>query len=471
MQGFMSGEASMCWSRRTSVTHFKAVLLGTALAFPLAVSAHAMTLQEAIQQAISTNPDIGVVASNREAVDQELRQARGLYLPQVDVAAGIGYATYNDPTSRATGGDTTETIRRESSITLQQRLFDGFEAGATVEREMARVESAANRVMENSSVLALDAIGAYLEVLRQRDLVRLAEDNVAYHSQVLDAQRARLQGGGGSEADVDQTEARASRARNTLITTLQDLRVAEAIFTRIIGSFPGNDLTYPEFPSGSLPGDVDSAVQTAVRNNPTTKIFEADVKTAEAEVELSEVPMYPAVTLEAETSYNDGDTALDTYTFDNQLMVRVRWNIFRGGIDRAARQEALFRLTESKNRRYQSVLDSQREMRRSWFELEAARDSIDALEDARDFNRSTLAAYEQQFEVAQRTLLDVLDAENELFVSEGQLITAQTNEQLASYRILAVGGSLLDTLGVSAPKQAVVEHKSWIDGLKDTADN
>ena len=332
---------------------------------------------------------------------------------------------------------------------------------------MARVESAANRVMENSSVLALDAIGAYLEVLRQRDLVRLAEDNVAYHGQVLDAQRARLQGGGGSEADVDQTEARASRARNTLITTLQDLRVAEAIFTRIVGSFPGNDLTYPEFPASSLPGDLDSAVQLAVRNNPTTKIFEADVRTAEAEVELSEVPLYPAITLEAQTQYNEGDSALDTYTFDNQLMVRVRWNIFRGGIDRAARQEALFRLTESKNRRYSSVLDSQREMRRSWFELEAARDSIDALEDARDFNRSTLGAYEQQFEVAQRTLLDVLDAENELFVSEGQLITAQTNEQLASYRILAVGGTLMETLGVTAPEQAVVEHKSWIDGLAD----
>src|SRR3546814_10045360 len=105
---------------------------------------------------------------------------------------------------------------------------------------MARVESAANRVMENSEVLALDAIGSYLEVLRQRDLVRLAEDNVAYHSQVLDAQRARLEGGGGSEADVDQTEGRASRAQNTLIETLQDLRISEAIFARIIGSFPGD---------------------------------------------------------------------------------------------------------------------------------------------------------------------------------------------------------------------------------------
>jgi len=426
-----------------------------------------MTLQEAVQQAIATNPDIGIVASNREAVDQELRQARGLYLPQIDVAAGVGVASYNDLTSRATGSDSEETFRRESSITLQQRLFDGFEAGATVEREMARVESAASRVLENSEVLALDAIGAYLEVLRQRDLVRLAEDNVAYHGQVLDAQRSRLEGGGGSEADVDQTEARASRARNTLIEQLQDLRVSEAIYTRIVGSFPGNDLSYPEFPASSLPGDLDEAVQLAVRNNPTTKIFEADVRTAEAEVELSEVPLYPAVTLEAQTEYNDGADSNDTYEFNNQLMVRVRWNLFRGGIDRAARQEALFRLTESKNRRYRSVLESQQEMRRSWFELEAARDSIEALEDSRDFNRSTLGAYEQQFEVAQRTLLDVLDAENELFTSEGQLITAQTNEQLASYRILAVGGVLLETLGVSAPEQAVVEHKSWIDGLAD----
>ncbi len=468
MQGFMSGEASMRWSRSTSFNHFKAALLGSALVFPLALSANAMTLQEAVHQAIATNPDIGIVASNREAVDQELRQARGLYLPQIDVAAGIGLENFNDTTSRANNnGDTEGTTRQESSITLQQRLFDGFEAGATVEREMARVESAASRVMENSEVLALDAIGVYLEVLRQRDLVRLAEDNVAYHLQVLDSQRARLEGGGGSVADVDQTEARVARAQNSLITTLQDLRDAEAVFTRIIGSFPSNDLTYPEFPAASLPTDIDGAVQLAVRNNPTTKIFEADVRTAEAEIELAEVPLYPAITLEAQSEYNDGTSALDTYEFNNQVMVRVRWNLFRGGIDRAARQEALFRLTESKNRRYRSVLEAQREMRSSWFALEGNRDSIVALEAARDFNRLTLAAYEQQFEVAQRTLLDVLDAENELFTSEGQLITAQTNEQLASYRILGVGGVLLETLGVSAPEQAVVEHKSWAEGLVD----
>lgn len=468
MQCFESGETSMRWSRRTSINTLKAALLAGALTFPLALPASAMSLQEAVAQAIATNPDIGIVASNREAVDQELRQARGLYLPQIDFAAGLGLQSFNDSVSRADGTDDTQNnLGQETSVTLQQRIFDGFEAGATVEREQARVESAANRVLENSEVLALDAIGVYLEVLRQRDLVKLAEDNVAYHIQVLESQRQRLAGGGGSQADVDQTEARGARAENTLIETLNDLRDAEAVFTRIIGSFPGTDLTYPEFPAASLPGDLDSAVQLAVRNNPTTRIFEADVRTAEAEIELSEVPFYPAVTLEALTEYNDGTSATDTYEFNNQVMFRVRWNIFRGGIDRAARQEALFRLTESKNRRYRSVLESQQEMRTSWFALEAARSSIEALEDARDFNRATLDAYEQQFEVAQRTLLDVLDAENELFVSEGQLVTAQTNEQLASYRILGVGGVLLETIGVSAPEQAVVEQKSWAEGLVD----
>src|SRR3546814_15009798 len=118
---------------------------------------------------------------------------------------------------------------------------------------------------------------------------------------------------------------------------------------------------------------------------------------------VSEAPLYPAVTLEAQSEYNDGTSALDTYEFNNQLMVRVRWNLFRGGIDRAARQEALFRLTESKNRRYRSVLEAQRELRRSWYELAAAGDSLGALDDARAIHTWPMGAYAQQLEVAQRT--------------------------------------------------------------------
>ena len=446
---------------------FKAALLATALVLPAAMPAHAISLIEAVDQALSTNPDIGVVASNREAIDEELRQARGLWLPQVDGALGIGKERTNDRSTRADANVSGEALtlrREEASLTVQQRIFDGFEANSTIEREKARVESAARRVEENAEFLGLDAIGAYLEVVRQRELVRLAEQNLEIHLTILDAVRQRLAGGGGSRADVVQTEARAARARATLTETLNDLRDGEASFTRIIGQFP-DALEPVEFPQGALPPDLDTAVALAGKNNPTIKIFEADVRSSNAEVSLAEAPFYPSVTLEGESEYNENRDGINTYEFNNQIMLRLRWNLFRGGIDRAARQEALARVAENKNRRLGSYLEAQREMRQSWFALEANRQRVEDLTDAVRFNSETRDAYRQQFEVAQRTLLDVLDAENELFVSSGQLVTAQTNELLASYRILAVGGVLLDTMNVRLPEQTVVEHKNWLEGL------
>ena len=460
------GGEIMRLAQKRAILYAKAALLGTALLFPGTMAAQAVSLNEAIELAISTNPDIGIVASNREAVDEELKQARGLYLPQIDVAAGIGRESTNDRTTRARVGsrDTLYLTRQEASITLQQRIFDGFETDSTVNREKARVESAANRVHENAEFLALDVIGAYVEVLRQRELVRLAEENLRVHLGILDSLKQRLAGGGGSRADVAQTEARSARARATLTQTLNDLRDSEAAYTRIIGQFP-DQLEAPEFPEGVLPGDLDEAVSLAGTNNPTTKIFEADVRSANAEVSLAEVPLYPAVTLEAESEYNDGRDGIDTYEFNNQVMLRLRWNLFRGGIDRANRQEQLSRLAESKNRRLRSFLEAQQEMRQSWFALEASRQRVEDLSDSVKFNMETRDAYRQQFEVAQRTLLDVLDAENELFVSSGQLVSAQTNELLASYRILAVGGMLMGTLNIAPPQQAVVQHTNWWEGI------
>jgi adhesin transport system outer membrane protein len=200
-------------------------------------------------------------------------------------------------------------------------------------------------------------------------------------------------------------------------------------------------------------------------DNPTVEIFEADVRSTEAEVGISESPFYPQVNFEAQSAYTDNADGTSDYEINHNFMVRLRWNIFRGGIDKAARQEALARMNEAKNRRHASLVEAQREMRNSWFALEGNRQQVEDLTDAVEFSRETRDAYREQFDVAQRTLLDVLDAENELFVSKGQLVTSQINEFLASYRILALGGQLLLSLGVPAPEQAVVVEKSWAEDI------
>ena len=356
--------------------------------------------------------------------------------------------------------------RQESSLTVQQRIFDGFETDSTVEREKARVLSAALRVFENSEFTGLDAIGAYLEVLRQRELVRLSEENVQVHQVILGFLKEQLAGGAGSQADVTQTEARLSRARTTLSQTFNALRDAESSYARVIGQYP-DDLSLPPFPSGSMPGDLDSALRQVWENNPTFKIFDADVRVAEAEVDIAEVPLYPAITLEGESEYNRNRDGIESGEFNNQIMLRLRWNLFRGGIDSALRQEAVSRVQQSKAIRHRALLEAEEEMRRSWFALEASRDQVE--EFARDvqFQTETRDAYRQQFEVGQRTLLDVLDAENELFVGKGQLQTANTNVEVASYRIMALTGRLLSTFGIAAPEQASTVIPSFGEQLFD----
>ena len=443
-----------------------ATLAAGIIGLALTPSAQATTIKEAIETPLATNPDIGIVTSNREAVDQELRQARGLYLPQVDVTGGLGVGLLDDAATRAAGDGTRSQDMGDVTLSLRQRLFDGYESSSTVEREQARVESAASRVLENSEVLSLDVIGAYMQVLRTRDLVGLAERNLEVHLDILESLEARLSGGGGSRADVAQTQVRVSRARATLTLNYNLLRDAEADYTRVVGQFP-HDIEPPEAPIGALPEDLDDAVHTAMRNNLTTRIFEADVRSAQAEIGIAEVPLWPSVSLEGTSEYNDGLTGVDEYEYNNTVMLRLDWNLFRGGIDRAARQEAVARLSESKNRRFKSQVDAEREMRRSWFALEASQQSVLDLRDAVAFALETRDAYVQQFEVAQRTLLDVLDAENELFVSASELVTAETNEVLATYRILAVAGILMGTLGITPPEQSVVVKKTWYEGLRD----
>lgn len=440
-------------------------VFGFMLSAGLAAPAQATTLDQAIKQAIEHNPRIGVVARNKEAVDEELRQARGLYLPTVDLNAGIGLENTSTPTTRAINdGDDENLTATDATLSVTQRIFDGYETSSRVKRQQARIKSAANRVYENSEVLALDVIGAFLEVIRQRELLALSRENVAFHVNTLEGLVKRLRGGVGSRADVTQTQARLARSRATFVQTNNDLADAEASYTSLVGQYPG-DLSLPNSPATALPKSMDELVRLATDNNPTVKITQADVEVANADVELSEAEFYPTVTLEGRSTYDEDADGVDSYTYQNVIGLRMNWNLFNGGIDRATRQEFLYREEQSKSERYNAILDAQEEARRSWYAYVASQQRLQELSTAVVYNQQTRDAYGQQFQVGQRTLLDLLDAENELFTSRGQLISADINQMRAAFRMLATGGKLLKTLGISAPEQAITTAETFSESM------
>ena len=432
----------------------------TGLAF-FTVPAEATSLREAVQLTVENNPTISALASNREAVDEELRQARGLYLPEVDVTAAVGPEWTNNSSIRANKGSTDDLFRQDAALTVRQRVFTGYDTNSRIEREKARAKSAANRVYENSEFLALDAIGAYLEVLRQRDLYALAKQNVDFHIDMVARLEQRALGGLGTSADVSQGKATLSRAQATLADVSTDLGDAEANYTKIVGQFPGPDLELPDFPSDSFPGSIETAVQLSSQANPTVRVRMADVEARDAEVGIAEATFYPTVDLEAQSGYDEDVDGVNTYEHQHNVLLRARWNLFRGGINRAARQEALMNVHEARNRRREAVLNANEEARRSWFAWEASKLRMRDLENAVVHSRETRDAYLQQFDVGQRSLLDLLSSENELFTARGQLVSAQVNYLRSGYRLLASTGQLLKTFDVAAPAQANPESEDF----------
>ncbi|HET6522859.1 MAG TPA: TolC family outer membrane protein [Geminicoccaceae bacterium] len=432
------------------------LVLAMAGGAPLAA---AQTRTEAVRAALATNPEVEVVAANREAVEQELRQARALYLPQVDLRAAVGPEYTDSPGTRdrLTDGDTT-LLRSEAQLTLSQMLFDGFATRSEVRRQLARVDSAAYRVAEAAEFIALDAIEAYLDVLRNEQLVALAEENIGSHEGIL-GQVSRLEReGAGGIADVRQAEARLAAAQANLAQAEGNLRDARATFRRVVGA-PPVDPVQPRPPVDAVPEAVEAATLLAAEYSPTVQIVRADIDVARAELQGAQADYYPRLDVELGATAGDNIDGVEGRDVGASALLVMRYNLFRGGADVAREREAFARMREARRQLDAARRTAEEEAQLSYSALTTARARAAALRNQAEANVRTREAYGSQFELGQRSLLDLLDAENELFVSRSSLVTAEQTEAFAVYRVLAVIGTLLGTLDIERPPAAINIHR------------
>lgn len=433
----------------------------------------ATSLDESIQAALQTHPEVGVVQADRSAIDQELRQARAQYLPSIDLRGALGPEYTNSPSTRnrATrppGGDSATTLMRyESQLTLSQMLFDGFASLSEVERQKARIDSASYRVAEAAEFTALDAVEAHLDVLRNEDLVELARENVAEHRRILDRVQRLEREGGGSIADLRQTEARVAAAESALATAIGNLRDAQARYISVVGMAP-ETLEMPVVPVQAVPENGEAAAARAGANSPTVQIASADIDVAQAELQGSRAGYYPRLDLELGTSANRNIDGVRGGDVDAQALLVLRYNLFRGGADIAREREAFARLREARQELRLVRREAEEEARLAHNALVTARSRVGALRAEADAQRATRDAYAQQFVLGQRSLLDLLDAENQLFVARSNLTTADYTEQFAAYRVLTVLGDLLMTLDIDRPKEAINIYRVGQEPLQET---
>ncbi|MCL6417465.1 TolC family outer membrane protein [Aestuariirhabdus sp. Z084] len=416
----------------------------------MSLPAWAQSLEEAVAHTLDTNPEIRVVFNRFKARQEQVAQARGGYLPSLDVDAGVGPEYNNTPGFRATGEDGVNETRQEFGISLRQMLFDGFETSYNVDRTTAETEAEQYSLLAEAENKALQVSEVYLQVLEAQQLFELSERNLKTHLEIHKQIRQRTESGLGSASDLSQINARVALARSNLIAARNNQVDAETSFFRVVGQ-RAQALVQPVADQTMLPESEEAAIIQGVEFNPTLLSARKDIDAAHAQHDGSRSNFYPEFTFEVQGRSDNDIDGIEGYNEQLAAMIRMRYNLFNGGRDSARVRETAYQINEAKEVNDRAYRQLEEGIGLSWSAYEFIAEQMTYLKQHVEAAFATREAYKKQFKLGKRSLLDLLDTENELFEARRSFVVAETEFVISQYRLLNASGQLLSSLRVQAP--------------------
>lgn len=418
----------------------------------LAAPVSALSVQDAIIYVLETNPEIKSAEANKQAIEFELGQARSLNAPRFEFE-GRAEGSVNR------GTRTIDTTASENTIggyelraRVIQKIFDGGDVRSEIERQAFRIDAAALRVLERSEFLSLEAVRVYADVLRTRQLVGLARENVAYHREVFSRIERGFENGVLGIADFQQAEERVLLADDILLEFQLDALDSETSFLETVGVEPNNLQRVPQI-GNLIPRTLDETLAKARALNPSVRFLQADVGAAEALSRRIDANRAPDLNLEGDVRYGNNIGGFEGDIRDARIGLVLRYE-FQGTRKRSEREEQIRRVSEARAQLLRQARLVEREVRQSWASLRSAQRRASVLSRQAELSRELRASYEREFEVGARSLLDVLNTQNSLFQAQASLVNARVTETFVNYRLLAAAGVLLPTLGIDLPEDA-----------------
>jgi len=410
-----------------------AVLLTCVQGMPAA----AETLSEALSAAYKFNPRLDAARATQRATDEEVPRALSGYRPSITGSADTNYQNSNTkPPSTANG----ESNPRGYQVGLVQPLFRGFRTVAAVSAAEATVRAGREILRTTEQAVLLEAVTAYMDVVRDQAIVRLRENNVTVLTRDLRATQDRFNVGEVTRTDVAQAEARRAASVAALDLARANLKTSRATFERVVGHPPSHLVDARG--SNLVPKSVRESIEISARENPNVVSALYREQAARFAVDQIRGELLPTVQLEA--NYNkrfDPSSAIEeaeTTTVTGRLTVPF----YTGGEVQARVRQAKHTHVQRIQEIEQARTEVQAQVVAAWSQLEAAKAAVESDQTAVNANRIALAGVREEERVGQRTLLDVLNAEQELLNSEVNLATDRRNLVVASYAVLSTIGRL-----------------------------
>ena len=423
-----------CRSRRFLL--FAAVMTAAVLIAVPTTSAE--TLNEALASAYSGNPTLRAQRANQRSTDELVPQALSGWRPTVTAQAFSGVERVNNNGVQGLFFNKT-LVPGQLEITLSQPVFSGFGPHYSLKSGEANVEAGRQNLLAVEQDILFQATQAFMNVIRDRQILTLRQRNVVVLQEQLKAAQERFNVGEVTRTDVAQAQARLALSHSQVAAAQATLAASVASFVEIVGHSPGS-LKYPKL--AKLPPNLDGAVATAERINPQVLAAAFVAEAAQNDVGVARAGLLPSVSLQASALAQSPDLQHSANEETYTILGVVTIPLYEAGRVYSAVRQA----KQIASQRRIEIIEVQRAVRdtvvTAWNALDSARQVIVSAKAQVSANELALEGVKQEYLVGSRTTLDVLDAEQELLLSRETLVVAERDQVVAAYQLIASTGRL-----------------------------
>jgi adhesin transport system outer membrane protein len=420
-------------AKKIKESTMKAKFLLLVLMFLTPMVLVSVTLEDAVKEVLSTNPVVQERIKYYRSVQQDVGVAESGYYPKLDFVAAYGREKSNNSNTLYTDR---YLDREEVGIVFTQNIFEGFGTQHDVKKQSYRVDSAAFGVIEQANKVSLNMIEAYTNLFKQKELLALSEANVETHKRINGKIQDRINSGVGANSELEQSNGRLALAQSNYVVQLNNYEDTVSNFIKIYGQYISpEDLVEPTGVD-MLPDSKDELLLEAKSKNPSLKVQLSNIKVAQSNYHMSEKGFYPKIDLVARQDWNKNISGTEGDDDSSSIMLKFVYNLYNGGADAANKQKTISEVNQEAEVYSDLLRRVEESVRLSWMAYTTLEKQMVYIKSHKEMSEKTLKSYIEEFDLGRRTLLDIVDTEEEVYSASRELTNAKYDYIYAQYRIL-----------------------------------
>ncbi|WP_353663131.1 TolC family outer membrane protein [Hydrogenimonas sp. SS33] len=431
------------------------------------VTAQALTLRQAMGETIRTNPAVVEQIRNYNATREDVTIAESGWLPKLDYIGGVGREWGNN---LYTDYDWHNYAIYENSLLLTQNVFNGWSTTHQISTQKARVMAAAFHYIETVDDIGFRLVDYYLEVIKNRELLKIAKENIDINEEIFNKVDKLYKGGLTTKSEMEKAAASLALARSNYVVQENNLQDALYQFKYYYGKKVDVDSLVAPDTALPVPKSYDEGRKFALEHNPSLLVQRYNIKVAQEDYKEKKSRYYPKVDLRARSSWNynmggESDGHDDRY----RVTAALTYNLFNGFADRAAIQKGISKIQKEVSTDLDLKRRTVESYDLSWAAYTHLKTKLDYLQEYKRHAVNTLRLYSKEYEMGRRSLLDLLSAQNDLINAKSQIVTARYNYLFSKFRILDAMGTMVPfVMGRSHDYYAKVDLAAKKEAQPDT---